>query len=176
MRLYELSEKRKFLDEGAGCATVKSCPFHLIKSEGQYCAYLSDCYDCIYCIEINKEKEYIVCTGQQLVSDINDSERTIEERKEKAITWIENRDKEYIEYGECPYCDYGTLTKKENVEIIEFKCDTCNSSGIYNKKTSKITTSDYKREKNLNRIIWKQKIAPTKPLLCANYLKSNNNN
>ena len=171
IELYRQSKRRK-IDEAS---YVKNCPLCLFKFYRHFCANLTDCYSCIYCIEQNDEEEYIVCTGEQLFSDIKDIGLSIEERKEKAIRWIENRDREYIEYAECPYCDYGTLTKKENAEIIEFECNTCNSSGIYNKKTSKITTSDNKREKNLNRMVWEQKIFPSKPLLCASYLKSNNN-
>jgi len=143
---HELSNKRT-IEEIYEPTIGSDCPLRI--AYGEYGSILINCNGCIYCLEINREKKYVICAGENLISEFSDVDLSIEQKKEKEKLWIENRAIEQMKNCACPYCNWGVITKKDVESGISFECDMCNRLIICNKEISKIERTTFVRKRKL---------------------------
>ena len=150
--LYSVAKKRRmFEDDYFYEYFTRGCPLRIFKRKRwtYYCAPNNYCYDCDYCIERNEEQKYVYCTGEQLIADMSDFDISFENRKQKCVEWLHDKDKCHVEDEICPYC--GGYLRSETKESDEFfKCVDCDFTAVYNKKTNRLNVMSFSHNRKYN--------------------------
>lgn len=149
--LYSVAKRRRIFEYDIDYYFTRGCPLRIFKQKRDKYYYAPDhyCYDCNYCIELNEEQKYIYCTGERLITDISDFDISFENRKQKCMEWLHDKDKCYVESEICPYCG-GYLRSEIKESDKFFECVNCDFTAVYNKKTNRLNVMSFSHNRKYN--------------------------